>query len=362
MIDIDQVRRDIPSAGRLIHFNNAGASLMPQPVYDEVINYLRSEQQIGGYETANLLQHRTDNFYLQAARLVGCETGEIAFSESATRAWQMFFYSMAFKSGDKVITTQLDYGSNFVGFIQQRNRHGIEVTVIDSGENGDIDLDAMEKAIDDRTKLISVGHIPTGNGVVQLVEKVGQLARAAGVPFLLDACQSVGQVQVGVKKIGCTAASVTGRKYIRGPRGSGFLYVDRQYLDRFEPFCVEQYGVSLQDRDHYVLHDSAKRFEHVEVGYANRVGLGRALQYINEIGIAEIEASVIHMGKTCREVFSNLPQVTLHDQGSRQGGIVTFSVNGVSPNEVRSYLNRHGVNIWVSTGPGSLVDFQERGI
>ena len=363
MIDIDRIRNETPSCGNLIHFNNAGASMMPQPVFDEVLRYLESEQRIGGYETADLLEHRTDNFYRQAAKLINCKGEEIAFCESATRAWQNFFYSLKFKPGDRIITTQLDYGSNFVGFIQQRERYGIEVVIIESDSNGDIDLNAMEAAIDGRTKLISVGHIPTANGIIQPVEKVGDLAKAAGIPYLLDACQSIGQIEVDVKKIGCTALSSTGRKYIRGPRGTGLLYVDLDYLiHNMEPHCLDQYGVALKDKDQYILRDTAKRFENLEVGFASRVGLGRALQYINDVGIKNIEERIQYLGEYCRTAFAALPSVTIHDQGQRKGGIVMFSVENMSPREVKSYLNRHGVNIWVSSGPGSLVDFQKRGI
>ena len=362
MLNIEQIRRDTPSTGNLIHFNNAGASMMPQPVYDAVIQYLESEQRIGGYETADAIEYRSVNFYQQAANLLNCEKEEIAFCESATRAWQNFFYSMKFQPGDRIVTTQLDYGSNFVAYIQQRERLGIEFDVVESDANGDIDLHGMEKAITERTKLISIGHIPTANGIIQSAIEVGKLAKAANVPYLLDACQSMGQIEVDVKKIGCTALSAAGRKYLRGPRGSGLLFVDQSYLPQMEPHCLDQYGVMLKSRDEYVLKETAKRFENLEVGFAARVGLGRALQYINDLGIQNIEERVMELGAYCRQCFSEVPGLTLLDQGKCKGGIVMFSMEKAEAREIRAYLNSHGVNIWVSSGPGSLIDFQQRGI
>ncbi len=362
MIDIDQVRADTPAVKFLTHFNNAGASLMPTSAYRAMLEYLQREQEIGGYETVLEYVEQTADFYVQAARSINASPAEIAFCESATKAWQLFFYSIPFKRGDRIITTQLDYGSNFVGFIQQHNRLGVEVVVIETDSNGDIDLVAMEREIDDRARLVSLSHIPTANGIINPAAQVGQIAKSAGVPYLLDACQSIGQIDVDVKQIGCSALSVTGRKYLRGPRGTGFLYVDENVLANIEPGWLDQRGVVLRGSDQYELLDSAKRFENFEVGFGARIGFGNALKYFNQIGAKNVEQRIIKLGTYCREKLHTVSGVSLHDNGAHRSGIVTFTLEGHTPVEIRRFLNQHKINIWACAGPGSLVDFQRRGI
>lgn len=362
MIDVNRVRADTPALNQLTHFNNAGASLMPASAYKSMLDYFESEQTIGGYETAMKFADATQDFYVQAAKSINAHPEEIAFCESATKAWQIFFYSIPLKRGDRIITTQFDYGSSFVGFIQQHRHHGVEVDVIETDSSGDIDLVSLEEAIDDRTRLISLSHIPTANGIINPAERVGELAQSAGVPFLLDACQSVGQIDVNVEKIRCTALSATGRKYLRGPRGTGFLYVRRSALADIEPRWLDQHGVNLESRKSYRVLDSARRFENFEVGFGARIGLGQSLTYFNDLGPQNVEARVKRLGAHCRERISALPGVQIRDTGAAKGGIVMFSLKGCTPEDVRDYLHSHKINVWVSSGPGSLIDFQARGI
>lgn len=361
MIDIERARADTPACARIAHLNNAGSSLMPKPAYDAMIDYLQREQATGGYETAAERASDTARFYQEAARLYGCAPAEIAYCESDTQAWLKFFHSLPFSSGDRIITTQRNYGSHFVSFIQKAGQ-GVETMMIGCDANGDLDLHALEKSLDERTRLITMSHIPTGGGTISAAAEAGRIARDAQVPFVLDACQSSGQIPVNVREIGCTAMTATGRKYLRGPRGTGLLYVEREFLERMEPAALDQNGVELRDANRFDLVDGARRFENFEVNHAARVGLGAAIAYANETGIEAIGQRVISLGAACRELLSEIPGLTVHDQGSRLGGIVTFSMTRMHSREIQRYLRAHDVNISVSAGPGSLVDFRARGI
>ena len=362
MIDIEAVRADIPALASITHFNNAGTSLMPRPVFEAMLDYLHREQEIGGYETAMEREGDTEDFYRQAARLINARPEDIAFFEGASRAWQVFFYSLDLQPGDRIITTQHDYGSNIVGFLHQRKRRDVEVVVVDTNALGSIDLDGLADAINDRTRLISLSHIPTANGVINPAAAVGKLAKRHGIPFLLDACQSVGQIEVDVRAIGCTALSAAGRKYLRGPRGTGFLYVDSDYRKVNEPAWLEQHNVELLSRDDYRLLDSARRYENFETGFAARIALGKALAYANEVGPKNYEARICELGAYCRQQLRSIPGITVADTGERQGGIVMFSREGTPAGSVREILRDRQIQVWVSSGPGGLVDFQARGI
>ena len=362
MIDIDRVRLETPACAHLTHFNNAGCSLMPSVVREKMFNYLESEQYAGGYETAVKYEAELAGMYDSIARLINCDASEVAFCESNTRAWQQFFYSLNFSSGGNIITSRVDYGSNFVAYIHARKKFGMEIRYIETDESGDFNLDHLTKLIDAKTKLISISHIPTGSGLVNSAEDVGEIAWNAGVPFLLDACQSVGHLEVDVAKIRCTALTATGRKYLRGTRGSGLLYVSRDYCQTAVPAVLEQQSVDLIDDSTYRLADGARRFENFESHFGGRIALKEAADYAVAQGAKNIEDRIFSLSSYCREQLRALDGVTVCDTGSRQCGIVTFNVVGYSPTKIREILGLEHINTWVSSGPGSLVDFQDRGL
>ena len=361
-MDIERIRRETPAVEELVHFNNAGCSLMPLPVSRALQDYIDSEQRIGGYETAMTWRDRLLGIKPAIASLINCSATEVAFAESNTRAWQQFFYSVPLQPGDNIITTRVDYGSNFVAYIQAARHRGVEIRYIQQEADGDLDLGSLEQEIDGKTRLISLSHIPTGSGVINPASEIGNIADDAGIPFLLDACQSVGHLDLDVTRLKCTALTATGRKYLRGARGTGFLYVAKDYLAVHEPLYLEQQSVNLIDAENYDRLETAEMFENFEGHFAGRLALGRAAEYAREIGTDNIEARVVSLAALCREELRSIPGVSVHDCGTNLCGIVTFSVDGYDANTVRSMLHNKQINIWVSDGPGSLVDFQNRGL
>ena len=234
-IDIEQARRDTPAVSKILHFNNAGAALMPAPVLQAQLDHLQLEAAIGGYEAAAAANDRMEATYDSIARLLNADRAEIALVENATVAWDMAFHSVGFAAGDRILTAEAEYESNHIAFLQVARRSGAVIDVVPSDAAGELDLEALERMIDRRVKLIAITHVPTNGGLVNPAAEVGRIARAHGILYLLDACQSVGQIPIDVAAIGCDMLSATGRKYLRGPRGTGFLYVRRGVLDRLEP-------------------------------------------------------------------------------------------------------------------------------
>ena len=360
--DVQRARQDTLGCHDLVHFNNAGASLMPAPVAQSQYRYLALEERFGGYETeaseAGLLQ----GFYSSMATLLNCKAGEIAFVENATRAWDMAFYSFKFKPGDKILTTLSEYGSNVIAYLQRRQRDGIEVIFVPDNEYGEIDTRALENLIDDRVRLISMTHIPTGGGLVNPAHAVGQIARAAGIPFLLDSCQGVGQVPLDVQKIGCDMLCGTGRKYLRGPRGTGLLYVREQLIEHLEPPLLDQHAASLISPTCYEIRSDARRFENWEQNLAGKAALKTAIDYAMSYGLASIQTRVYQLAAQLRLKLAALDGVQLTDQGREQCGIVTFVAQQCSPAEIKAGLSAHRINVSTSKGSGSLVSFQARGL
>lgn len=360
--DIARARAETRASADLIHFNNAGSSLMPIPVSDALHAYLQQEEQIGGYETATAQAAALENFYTATGKLLHCHPDEIAFVENATRAWDMAFYAFTFQPGDRILTTIAEYGSNVIAYLQQAKRYGVELVFVPNDEHGQIDVHALANLIDERVKLISISHIPTGGGLVNPAKAVGQLAKQAGIPYLLDACQAVGQLPLDVDEIGCDMLSGTGRKYLRGPRGTGLLYVRREWIERLDPPLLDQHAATLISPTTYAIRADAKRFENWEQYFAGKAALGVAIDYALGWGIENIQARVYSLAASLRQKLAALDGVTVTDEGVEQCGIVTFMATQLGAGAIKAGLAARGINVTTPRGSGSLVSFQQRGL
>ena len=363
-IDVERARRETPGCEHVLHFNNAGASLMPRPVLDAVTGHLQFEARIGGYEAAAAAHDALEHLYDAAARLLGCGRDEIAYVENATRAWDMAFYAVAgtLRPGDRILTPVAEYASNYIAYLQTAMRTGVVIDVIPNDERGQLSIAALERAIDKRVKLIAITHVPTNGGLVNPAAAVGRVARAARVPYLLDACQSAGQMPLSVDELGCDMLSGTGRKYLRGPRGTGFLYVRSSLLERLEPPFLDLHAATWVARDRYEIRPDARRFENWESNVAGKVGLGVAIDYALSLGLPAIQSRVYALAAGLRERLAGLTGVTVRDLGAERCGIVTFTVEGHEPAEIKARLAAERINVTTSSRAGSRLDMEARGL
>jgi len=360
--DLQQARQDTPACANVLHFNNAGASLLPQPVLNATIAYLQLEAQMGGYEAYNRAHDPIEHTYDAAASLIGCTRDEIALVENATRAWDMAFYSIPFKPGDRILTSMSEYASNYIAYLQVAQKTGVIVEPIPDDMHGQVSLDALRSMIDERVELIAITHVPTSGGLVNPIAEIGRVAREAGILYLVDACQSIGQMPIDVNAIGCDMLSATGRKYLRGPRGTGFLYVRRQVLEHLEPPFLDLHAAEWVARDRYEIRDDARRFETWEKNYAGVIGLGVAIDYSMQWGLDAIWRRIKTLAYQLRTQLSALPGVIVCDHGITQCGIVTFTIEGRNPTEIQLHLSEHNINVSVSVRSATLLNMQARGL
>ncbi|MCA1004390.1 aminotransferase class V-fold PLP-dependent enzyme [Rhodococcus hoagii] len=362
MLDLERLRLDTPGCLERVFLDSAGSSLPPQPVLATVIGHLRREAEVGGYVAA---AERADDLAAvrdSIARLIGASAPEIALVDSATRAWCDFFTSIPLGPGDRVLLSQVEYASNAITALHRAQETGAVVDVVPSDPTGRIDLDALEAMLDDRVKLVSLVHVPTNGGLVNPVREVVELAHRHGALVLLDACQSIGQIPIDVGELGVDALSATGRKWLRGPRGTGFLYLRGDLTRELKPAAMDLHGAQWLSPTEYLPAADASRFELWECDVAARLGLGVAVEYLMSIGIDYAASRIATSAEQIRGELDALPGVRVHDLGTDHCGIVTFTIDGEEPASIRDRLADSRITVTVSGRSSTLLDMSARGL
>jgi len=360
--DIDAIRADTPACESLIHFNNAGASLMPLPVQKALTDHLKLEATIGGYEAEDQAQNDLQSFYDEFATLLNASADELAYVENATRAWDMAFYGLPLKDGDRILTHDSEYVSNYLALLQQAKRRNLHIDLIPSDEHGQVDVSAIGELVTDRTRLIAITHVPTHGGLVNPVKEIGKVAKEHGLIYMIDACQSAGQIALDVNELQCDVLTGTGRKFLRGPRGTGFLYVRKEFLSELDPPFVDLHSAKWVSDDSFEFAPTTTRFENWESYVAGRVGLMHAVRYANALGVDNIERRVFALGKMLRDQLSALNGVQLHDLGLHQCGIVTLTKDGIDTNILVDHCRKAGINLSVANFLSARLDLGKRNL
>ena len=361
MIDIEKIRAETPGIDFSVHLLACGSSLMPQRVVDVILEHTQLEALMGGYEAEAKKIGDLNKIYDVVAEHIGANSNEIALMENSTVAWSHAFYALPLKSGSRILTSEAEYAANYVAFLQRAKRDNLTIDIIPSDQNGTLDTNALEAMVDERVGLIAISWIPTNGGLVNPAEGVGKVAKKYNIPYLLDACQAAGQMQIDVNKIQCDFLSATGRKFLRGPRGTGFLYINEKWLGTIEPVMIDHFGAPWVKKNVYELREDARRFETWENSYALRAGLGEAIKYAEEIGIDLIHERVQLLAKFNRDLLSEIKNIQLRDIGTEQCGIISFSIDEKNdPKEIVDQMSEAGFAIGLVGPESTLIDSERR--
>ena len=356
-------RADTPACSRLVHLNNAGAALAPRPVQSAILDHLALEQEMGGYEAADARLEDIRHAYAAMGRLLGTEARNIALVQNSTVAFAQAISAFDFNQGDILLTSRSDYASNQIMYLSLEHRRGVEIVRAPDAAEGGIDPDAVQKLIRRRRpSLVALTWIPTNSGLVQPVEAVGRICRNAGVPYLVDACQAVGQLPVDVAALQCDYLSGTARKFLRGPRGLGFLYVSDRVLEAgAHPVLVDMHGADWTDPDAFALNPDARRFETWEVAFALVLGLGAAAEYALQAGVEPTGRRARELAEHARSRLAVIPGVRILDRGPELCAIVTIAVDGRDTRDIKLDLRRRGINTSSPHREDAVIDMDEKG-
>ena len=362
--EVARWRQDTPGTQTRNHLNNAGASLMPTPVVNTMLDHLALEREIGGYEAADFVADRIAEVYAQVAMLVGAAPRNIAVVENATVAFSQAIAAFDFAPGDRIVVSRADYVSHQLMFLAMGRRQGVEVVHADDVPGGGVDPDSVRQlASHPRCRLVSVSWMPTNSGLVQDVAAVGAVCEPLGVPYIVDACQAVGQQPIDVTAIRCDFLAATARKFLRGPRGIGFLYVSDRALDRqWYPITIDMQGANWTGADTFELVDSARRFENWEFPYALVLGLGEAARYALEVGVDVAGERAWRLAAQLRALLGDVPRARVLDKGTTRSAIVTVHIGGADHHRLVNELRKRGVNTSVSSRSAAWFDMTAKGV
>lgn len=361
-IDVERARRDTPGSTNVLHLSNAGSSLPAASTLAAHNRYLELEAMEGGYEAMSVAADELNGFYSAAARLVNCEPHEIAFQSGASEAWWRAFLAVDPQPGDRVLAGTTEFQSAAFGLMQAQKR-GVIVEMIPDDATGQVDLAALQSMLEEPTKLVALTQIAMSNGLVNPVEDIGSMIRDSGALYLLDACQAAGQMPLDVQVLQCDFLTATGRKWLRGPRGSGLLYVRNSVLDDLtDPVFVDGRSALWNGTNTYQLSAGSLRFELAEMNPGGKVGLGSAISYALEVGIGAIQERVFALAARLRTELRELPGITVTDRGERLCGIVTFTSDTLSPDTIRSALRKQRINVGAPDVSDSRYMFEAVGV
>jgi selenocysteine lyase/cysteine desulfurase len=284
--------------------------------------------------------------------------------QNSTVAFAQAFAAFDLGPGDVILTTRADYASNQIMYLALARRRGVEIVRAPDAPEGGIDPQAVRELMARRRPtLLALTWVPTNSGLVQPAETIGEICRDAGVPYIVDACQAVGQMPVDVSRLHCDYLAGAARKFLRGPRGVGFLFVsDRALAAGAYPLTVDMHGATWSAPDEFALTPDARRFESWEISYALVLGLGAAAEYALEVGTEVAHERSWALARYARERLAAIGGVRVLDRGPALCAIVTAALGARSGEKVKLALRARGINTSSPSREDAVIDMDEKGV
>lgn len=343
-----------------IHFNNAGSSL-PEISTTKIINkYFELESKIGGYEAEEKEKSRIEKFYVNTSKLINCEPREISFFSNATLSWNLFFKSINFNSLDEIIIAENEYTSNFISILKRKHEFN-KLKIIKIDQNGLISLEDLKNKINNRTKLVSINHIASQCGTVMPVQEIGNILKKKNpdIIYFLDCSQTVGHIEIDVKKIKCDVLTASGRKFLRGPRGTAFLYIKSKIISNLKPVFQDMSNTQIETNHNLKLIKTKNFLEMYEHSPGLKLGLANAVEKITRFGITKINKKVIELSKYLRKRMLQNKNFMFVETEKNLSGINTIVSFKIDNKKIFKFLKKNKINIFISNHKHSFLYFKK---
>jgi cysteine desulfurase/selenocysteine lyase len=345
------VRADIPLLEDFIYLDAASTTPTPRPVVEAMCDYFyhyNANTGRGAYRLAVKATQEMERARENVAGFIKASPNEIIFTKNTTEAINLVARGIKFRKGDRIVVSNMEHHSNLIPWINLK-KIGVEVEIVNANQEGVIDPFDMEQVINKDTKLLAITHISNSIGSVQPVEELGKIAQETGTPYLIDAAQSAGHLELSVKDLRADFIAFPGHKGLLGPVGTGFLYCDPGIQEKMEPINLGGGTVEDVSVDGFQLTQCPNRFEGGTQNIAGYIGLGAAVNYVKRIGISKIEKHDRKLTQILYKQLKNLAGATVYGSPENIYGIVSFNMDGMDPHDLAKILDETK-NICVRSG------------
>ncbi len=345
------------------YLNHAACGLLPDAALHAMHGYALREQALGAYGAARQVQAEIEQLYQGIAATIHAQPQDIALTQGNSDGWSLVVSAMDWSGGGRILAPRSEWGGNLGILMQLSAQCGVQVEEIPSDADGAVDLEALETLLRTPASLVVLTWMPANSPLVQPAEAVGALCAQAGVPLLVDAAQAVGQWPVDVRQLQCAALTAPGRKWLRGPRGTGFVYVHPDFLPRLRPLTADHFSRPWQTGNTWTYRADARRLEQSEASVALRLGLGAALAAWNALGMERIHGEIQKRADWLRDGLDCLPGIRAHRSGRHaSSGIVTLECSRHDAAALHRGLQERGVEAALSPVAFTPWDMQARGL
>lgn len=339
MYDVYAVREDFPVLKEVVYLDSTATTQTPKPAVEAMVEYFyryAGNHGRGAHRLAREATNRYEDARENVARFLNAEPSKTVFMKNTTEGINLIANSYPWEAGDHIITTLLEHHSNLLPWLRLQKK-GVNVTVVSPDSKGKVDISSIEKAFTEKTKLIAITQVSNVFGSVQDVKNITRLAHRRGIKVLIDGAQSAGHMPVSLKDLKCDFFATAGHKGLLGPQGTGVLYIKEP--DVLDSASVGGGTVSDVEGYTYVLEPSPACFEAGTPNIPGVIGLGRAVEYVEKIGVSEIEAHEIKLSREAAKRLSELEHVEAYGPEDRVG-IVPFNVKGLHAHDVALILDQ----------------------
>lgn len=340
----------MPLHGNYVYVNSAAASPPPRQVVDTSIDYLQKTASLGPYLPSfrEEVYQKIEETREKAAKFIGAKTSEMAFVKNGTEGINFIANGLTWNKGDEIILADIEFHSNYTPWLKLRDKKKVHLKIIKTDFSGVIDVNLIEQEISNRTKLITVSHLSNASGALQHIEKICEIAKKRDVLTLINASQTLGLIPINVQELDCDFLTGCGRKWLRGPEGSGILYIRESLVESIEPTIIGWGGTTwdFETNEYYYL-STARRVEAGCPIVPSILGLGAAIDYAQNIGIEEIVTKVEALTRYSFQQLSVIEGIAIYGPKNIENrlAIIPFNVEGLHPDEITNYLEKNNIII-----------------